>query len=64
MKKPFRHKWIAIIAAALSLSLLAAALALVLNGTAGPLRSGWETAPRPFLRLFSPLSEKVHQMET
>ena len=64
MKKPFRHKWIAIIAAALSLSLLAAALALVLNGTAGPLRSGWETGSRPFLRLFSPLSEKVHQMET
>lgn len=64
MKKPFRHKWIVIIAAALSLSLLAAALALVLNGTAGPLRSGVETASRPFLRLFSPLSEKVHQAET
>ncbi|MDO4516259.1 MAG: rod shape-determining protein MreC [Bacillota bacterium] len=64
MKKPFRHKWIAIIAAALSLSLLAAALALVLNGTAGPLRSGMETVSRPFLRLFSPVSEKLHQAET
>ncbi len=64
MKKPFRHKWIAIIAAALSLSLLAAALTLVLNGTAGPLRSGMETVSRPFLRLLSPLSEKVHQAQT
>lgn len=64
MKKPFRHKWIAIIAAALSLSLMAAALALVLNGTAGPLRSGLETVSRPFLRLFSPISEKVQQVET
>ena len=64
MKKPFRHKWIAIIAAALSLSLTAAALALVLNGTAGPLRSGLETASRPFLRLFSPISEKVQQVGT
>lgn len=64
MKKPFRHKWIAIIAAALSLSLMAAALALVLNGTAGPLRSGLETVSRPFLRLFSPISEKVQQVGT
>ena len=58
MKQPFRHKWIVIAAAALSLSLLAAALALVLKGTAGPPRSLLETASRPFLRLFSAASEQ------
>ncbi|MBR5534115.1 MAG: rod shape-determining protein MreC [Ruminiclostridium sp.] len=59
MKKPSQHKFIRLTAAALSLSLLAAALALVLNGTASPLRDGGETASRPFLRLFSPLSASL-----
>ena len=59
MKKPSQHKFIRLTAAALSLSLLAAALALVLDGTASPLRDWGETASRPFLRLFSPVSEKV-----
>lgn len=62
MKQPFRHKWIVIAAAALSLSLLAAALALVLKGTAGPPRSLLETASRPFLRLFSAASEQIRQV--
>lgn len=59
MKKPSQHKWIRLTAAALSLSLLAAALALVLNGTASPLRNLGETASRPFLRLFSPVSRAL-----
>lgn len=59
MKKPSQHKWIRLTAAALSLSLLAAALALVLNGTASPLRDWGETASRPFLRLFSPVSDAL-----
>lgn len=64
MKKPSQHKWIRLTAAALSLSLLAAALALALNGTASPLRDGGETASRPFLRLFSPLSEALAGAKT
>lgn len=59
MKKPSQHKFIRLTAAALSLSLLAAALALVLDGTASPLRDWGETASRPFLRLFSPVSEAL-----
>ena len=59
MKKPSQHKFIRLTAAALSLSLLAAALALVLEGTASPLRDWGETASRPFLRLFSPLSDTL-----
>ena len=59
MKKPSQHKFIRLTAAALSLSLLAAALALVLKGTASPLRDWGETASRPFLRLFSPVSEAL-----
>lgn len=63
MKKPSQHKWIRLTAAALSLSLLAAALALVLNGTASPLRNWGETASRPFLRLFSPISQALEGAE-
>jgi rod shape-determining protein MreC len=59
LKKPSQHKFIRLTAAALSLSLLAAALALVLHGTASPLRDWGETASRPFLRLFSPVSEAL-----
>ena len=59
MKKPSQHKWIRLTAAALSLSLLAAALALVLHGTASPLRDWGETVSRPFLRLFSPVSDAL-----
>lgn len=63
MKHLFRHTWIKILAAALSLSLIAAALALVLGGTASPLRSWGETVSRPFLRLFSSASQKIRQGE-
>ena len=59
MKKPSQHKFIRLIAAALSLSLLAAALVLVLDGTAGPLRDMGETVSRPFLRLFSPVIDTM-----
>ena len=63
MKKPSQHKWIRLTAAALSLSLLAAALALVLDGTASPLRDLGETVSRPFLRLFSPVSDVLDGAE-
>lgn len=63
MKKPSQHKWIRLTAAALSLSLLAAALALVLHGTASPLRDLGETVSRPFLRLFSPVSDALDGAE-
>lgn len=63
MKQPSRYKWIKRTAAALSLSLIAAALTLVLNGTAGPLHNWGETVSRPFLRLFSGLSEPIRQGE-
>ena len=63
MKKPSQHKFIRLTAAALSLSLLAAALALVLHGTASPLRDWGETASRPFLRLFSPVSEALEGLK-
>ena len=58
-----RHKWIKLLAAALSLSLIAAALALALGGTANPLRSWGETVSRPFVRLFSTVSQKIRQGE-
>ena len=51
--KPFRQPWKKIIAAALSLSLLTAALALILAGTASPPRDWIGTATRPFFRLVS-----------
>lgn len=52
-----------IAAAALSLSLTAAALTVVLNGTAGPLGRWGETVSRPFLRLFSSVTGAVRQGE-
>ena len=64
MKTLFHHKWIKIVAAALSLSLIAAALDLVLMGTSGPLRDGAETVARPFLRLWAEGAERVSQWET
>ncbi|WP_320611330.1 rod shape-determining protein MreC [Evtepia sp.] len=63
MKEWFRHKWMKIAAAALSLSLTAAALTVVLNGTAGPLGRWGETVSRPFLRLFSSVTGAVRQGE-
>ena len=51
--KSFRQPWKKIIAAALSLSLLTAALALVPDGAAGPPRDWIGTATRPFFRLVS-----------
>ena len=49
------------VAVALSLSLIAAAAALVLPGTSGPLRQAGETVSRPFLRLAAVVTEKVRQ---
>lgn len=43
MKRWMQHTWVKIIAVALSLSLIAAAVALVLTGTAEPLRGVGET---------------------
>ena len=51
MKRWTQRTWIKIIAVALSLSLIAAAVALVLSGT-GVSWTGWaETVSRPFSRL-------------
>lgn len=61
MKGFLQHTWGKLIAVALSLSLIAAAVALVLNGTPDPLRNVGETVSRPFLRLFSTVTEKIHQ---
>ena len=63
MKGFFQHTWVKLIAVALSLSLIAAAVALVLNGTAAPLRELGETVSRPFSRLFSAVTEKIRQGE-
>lgn len=63
MKGFFHHTWIKIIAVALSLSLIAAAAALVLNGTSAPLRGLGETVSRPFSRLFSAAAAKIRQGE-
>ena len=61
MKGFFQHTWGKLIAVALSLSLVAAAAALVLAGTWAPLRNVGETVSRPFLRLFSTVTETVRQ---
>lgn len=61
MKGFFQHTWGKLIAVALSLSLVAAAVALVLAGTWAPLRNVGETVSRPFLRLFSTATETVRQ---
>lgn len=53
MKGILHHTWGKLIAVALSLSLIAAAGALVFTGTPDPLREVGETLSRPFLRLFS-----------
>jgi len=63
LKRPFRQKWMMILAAALSLSLLAAALASLMPGSAGAPRDLGETVSRPFLRLFSGLSGGLDQAE-
>lgn len=63
MKGLFRHTWVKWIAVALSLSLIAAAVALVLDGTPAPLRDVGETVSRPFSRLFSAATEKLRQGE-
>lgn len=48
-------------AVALSLSLVAAGVALVLSGTGGSLRGLPETVSRPFLRFFSEVEAKLRQ---
>lgn len=59
--KPTRQVWKKTIAAALSLSLLAAALALLPTGAASLPRDWIGTASRPFLRLVSLGNEKIQQ---
>lgn len=63
MKGLLRHTWVKWIAVALSLSLIAAAVALVLDGTPAPLRDVGETVSRTFSRLFSAVTEKLRQGE-
>ena len=61
MKRWMQHTWVKIIAVALSLSLIAAAVALVLTGTTEPLRGVGETVSRPFSRFFSLVTDKIRQ---
>lgn len=61
MKRWMQHTWVKIIAVALSLSLIAAAVALVLTGTTEPLRGVGETVSRPFSRFFSLVTDKLRQ---
>lgn len=61
MKGILHHTWGKLIAVALSLSLIAAAGALVFTGTPDPLREVGETLSRPFLRLFSAAAGAVDQ---
>lgn len=63
MKGFFQHTWVKLIAVALSLSLIAAAAALVLDGTSAPLRGWGERVSRPFSRLFSAAAGKLRQGE-
>lgn len=63
MKGFFQHTWVKLIAVALSLSLIAAAAALVLDGTSAPLRGLGERMSRPFSRLFSAAAGKLRQGE-
>lgn len=61
MKGILHHTWGKLIAVALSLSLIAAAGALVFTGTPDPLRDVGETLSRPFLRLFSAAAGAIDQ---
>ena len=61
MRGLFHRTWFKILAVALSLSLVAAGVALVLSGTGGSLRGLPETVSRPFLRLFSEVEAKLRQ---
>ena len=63
MKAFLHHKWIKIVAAALSLSLIAAALEVLFWETSGPFRGGAETVTRPFLRLWAEGAERVASWE-
>lgn len=63
MKGFFQHTWVKLIAVALSLSLIATAAALVLDGTSAPLRGLGERVSRPFSRLFSAAAGKLRQGE-
>ena len=63
MKGFFQHTWVKLIAVALSLSLIAAAAALVLDGTSAPLRGWGERVSRPLSRLFSAAAGKLRQGE-
>ena len=58
MKNIFRKKWISYVAAALSLSLIAAALGVVFQ----PLGGVGERVSRPFLRLGTGITAKVEQV--
>lgn len=59
MARLFRHKWISIVAAAVSLSLIAAALAVALPGRAAALRGVGEELSRPFLSLLAGAGRQV-----
>ena len=59
MERLFRHKWISIVAAAVSLSLIAAALAVALPGRAAALRGVGEELSRPFLSLLAGAGRQV-----
>ena len=61
MKGLLHHTWGKFLAVALSLSLIAAAGALVFTGTPDPLRDVGETLSRPFLRLFSAAAGAIGQ---
>lgn len=61
MKGFLHHTWGKFLAVALSLSLIAAAGALVFTGTPDPLRDVGETLSRPFLRLFSAAAGAIGQ---
>ncbi|MFQ9411581.1 MAG: rod shape-determining protein MreC [Evtepia gabavorous] len=60
MKRWMQHTWVKIIAVALSLSLIAAAVALVLTGTTEPLR-GWGDRVTALFALFSLVTDKIRQ---
>ena len=61
VKRWMQHTWVKIIAVALSLSLIAAAVALVLTGDHRAAAGGGETVSRPFSRFFFLVTDKLRQ---
>lgn len=61
MKRWMQHTWVKIIAVALSLSLIAAAVALVLTGTTEPLRGVGGDRVTALFALFSLVTDKLRQ---